>query len=257
MRGAGVADGGCEVVAHRGLRCAELAADAAHGAGVHAGDDEAVDLVGRRARRSSAPRSTPARRAGRTSPRRSALPTHGNAVEPGARQRSMNSSVAVRAAEVLGDDRAVGVGSPTSIAAAPSPPCDSSALRGQAVADVGRRPRARSRCRRARCAARRCPIAARRRSRARPPASRAGARRGWPTRCSCRGTPGWRSRTTARRARRLGRRARGPGGRPRRPWWWCPRRRRRPTGCPCLRRSRRSWRCRRGRAGGTGRSRLR
>ena len=34
-----------EVVAHRGLRRAEAAADAADGAGVHARDDEAVDLV--------------------------------------------------------------------------------------------------------------------------------------------------------------------------------------------------------------------
>ena len=86
---------------------------------------------------------------------------------------------------------------------------------------------------------------------------RAGARRGSPTRCSCRGRPGWRSRTTTRRSRCPRAPTGGPGGRPRRPAWWCPRRRRRRLGFPCRRPSRTSWRSRRGRAGGTGRSRRR
>ena len=64
-------------------------------AGVHAGDDRPCAPGRPRARPPSAPRSTPGRRAARTWSRRSALPTRASAVEPGVRQRSMNSSVAL------------------------------------------------------------------------------------------------------------------------------------------------------------------
>ena len=74
-----------------------------------------------------------------------------------------------RAAEVLGDHRAVGVGADEDRGRAVAA-LRLVGARGQAVAHVGRDHEHRARCRRARCAARRHPIAARRRSRARSPA---------------------------------------------------------------------------------------
>ena len=66
--------------------------------------------------------------------------------------------------------------------------------------------------------------------------SRAAARRGSRWRSSCRGTPGRRSRTRAASTARRRAPTAARAGPPRRPSWWCPRRRTRPTGCPCRRR---------------------
>ena len=111
------------------------------------------------------------------------------------------------------------------------------------------------RCLRARPGARRPRIGARRRSRRPGSGCRDGARRGSRTHCSCRGTPGSPSRTTACRSRRRVPSA-ARGVRLRRPSWWCPRRTRRPTGSPS-RRPNRTWpRSRPARAAGKARIRL-
>ena len=110
VRGAGVADRRREVVGHGGLRRAEAPGDAAHRARVHAGDDELVDLVGVELGRLRARAFHACSTSGAylTSPKRSSHARERR--EPGARQRSMNSSVALAAAEVLGDHGAVVVG---------------------------------------------------------------------------------------------------------------------------------------------------
>ena len=252
VRGTGVADGRREIFGRRGLRRAEPARDAAHGSRVHAGDDEAVDLIGRElgGLQCAVPRLLGERRVLHLA----------EALFPRARTIGAGRAPALdellgraRGAEVLGDDRTVR----HRTRPRPRPRRRRPATRRRSSG--GRRacrtrPPGCSRCRRARCAARPRPSAARRRNRPRPPRCRGGARRGWPTRCSCRGRRGSRSRTTAHRSRCLPAPTAGRAGPPRRPGWWCPRRRRRPTGFPCPRPSRTSWRCRRGRAVGTGHS---
>ena len=97
VRGAGVPDGRGEVVDQRGLGRAQPARDRAHRAGVHPGDDEPVDSDRPPAR----PASTRAFHACSTSGAYVTSPNFSShdatAAEPGVRQRSMNSSVALAA----------------------------------------------------------------------------------------------------------------------------------------------------------------
>ena len=121
------------------------------------------------------------------------------------------------------------------------------------------RPRPRAPCpiRRVRCEARPRPNAAPPRGRGRPRRRRGATRRGWRWHWSCRGTRASRSRTTPCRAAANRLRPAVPAGRPRSPSWWCPRRRRRHSGCPCPRPSPRTERSSIGRAARGGCSRPR
>ena len=186
-----------------------------------------------------------------TSPKRSSQAR--DRCEPGARHRSMNSSVALappRYSAMTGPSAS----EPTMIAAAPSPPCDSSALVGQAVAHVG------GDHHHAAVAVERGAQRTDTRSQGAAEVERAHLRvepeRGVDRRGVVLvevGRVGGREPQRAERGA-LGRRAPGQAAGLDAPSWWCPRRRRRPTGSPCRRPSRRSWRSRRGRGGGTGRS---